>query len=139
MRPGHCPASTRLLIVYLSSIDLCGAPSNRNAFIWLFLPAELRALFHLMPIFWPRLWHSVIAIELTFPNWNRSGGNRLTRVGRHRPRARKLVLTSLIPPPLIREHTPPVKAVPLRPLWNVRPLKHRMTSNPTGEKKKIDI
>lgn len=34
-----------------------------------------------------------------------------------------------MPPPLIREHTPPVKAVPLRPLWNIRPLKYTMPSN----------
>lgn len=34
------------------------------------LPAELRALFHLMPMFWPRLWHNVMAIAPTFPYWN---------------------------------------------------------------------
>lgn len=82
-----------------------------------------------MPIFWPRLWHSVIAIELTFPNWNRYGGIESLVWDDTVPEQENISLTSLIPPPLIREHTPPVKAVPLRPLWNVRPLKHRMPSN----------
>lgn len=31
------------------------------------LPAEALALFHLIPMFWPRLWHKVMAIAPTLP------------------------------------------------------------------------
>lgn len=44
-------------------------------------------MFHLMPIFWPRLWHKVIAMAATFPNWKRE--YIVTCVGRQRLRARE--------------------------------------------------
>lgn len=44
-------------------------------------------MFHLMPIFWPRLWHKVIAMVATFPYWKRE--YMVTCVGRQRQRARE--------------------------------------------------
>lgn len=45
------------------------------------LPAALRALFHLMPMFWPRLWHSVMAMAPTFPYWSGGGEIKHKQVG----------------------------------------------------------
>lgn len=60
----------KMMITIIFQKMMVSSCKNVDHLAVLCLPAAFRALFHLMPMFWPRLWHSVMAIAPTFPYWN---------------------------------------------------------------------